>query len=171
MLDRVCNGRRTKVLTLTAVASAHAMSASTVVQRVRCEKSPRHKRIVTRIKVGSQTSRARSNTLCSKLSLKVCNRLDAAKGDLGSEPIFFDSPIEASAAEPEGLCGMTNVASMARERFADQERFYFFQAHLFDGSCSIPGLKGKVLRPNALGCAHQHCTFDRVIEFAHIPWP
>src|SRR5437773_2722814 len=144
MLERVCNGRRTRVFTLKALSSARMPTTSTAVQRVSGEKLLRHKRIVANTKLGSHTSSARKSTRCSKFNLKECERLAPAEGEVGSEAILLDSTVEASAAEPEGLCSMADVASMARKRLSDQERFYFFQTHLFERPGPIPRLQRKI---------------------------
>src|SRR4051812_47417414 len=97
--------------------------------------------MMSKTNVGSQTSNARNSTRCSKFNLKLCFRRAAAGGELRSEAILFDPTVEAPAAESKCLCSMAYVASMARERLADQERFYFFQAHLFDGPGPIAALQ------------------------------
>src|SRR3954463_12521774 len=55
-----------------------------------------------------------------------------------SEAIFLNTTIERAAAQSQGLSRMTDVAGVACQRFANEQRFYFLKAHLFDGAGALP---------------------------------
>src|SRR4051812_15731587 len=171
MFESVCSGRRTKFVKRKAATSAAAASRRTTVQRVNGERSIRQHRITSRMNDGSQISRARKNTRCSKFSLNFWVRFTVAAGVLGSEAILFDPTVEAPATESERFGRMTYVASMTRQRLPDQKGFYLFQAHLLDRTGAISRLQRKIFRPDVLAGAHQYRAFDRVIEFAHVSGP
>src|SRR3954452_18257521 len=171
MLERVCSGRRTRFLRLMDATIASTTTTIRMVQRVRAARSVCHSSTAASTKEGRVISSARASTRCSKLNPRLAWRSASLGCDTRSEPILLDAPVEASAAEPEGLCCMANVASVSRERLAYQQRFYFFQAHLFDGFGPISRLQREIFRPDVLARAHKNRALHRVVQLANISWP
>ena len=48
------------------------------------------------------------------------------------QSILLQTPIKCAPAQAERLGGLARIAVMARQRFFDQERFHFLQAHILE---------------------------------------
>src|SRR3954463_12148595 len=67
---------------------------------------------------------------------------------------------------------MTDVSGVAAERLANEQRFYFFQAHLFDrtGAFALVA-ESKIAGADGLTLRQQHGALDGVVELANVARP
>src|SRR5438270_6036262 len=89
-----------------------------------------------------------------------------------SEAIFLNTTIERAPAQSQRFSRMTDVAGVACEGFADEQRFYFLKAHLFDGAGALPLVaQSQVAWTDHFALGEQDGALNGMIQFAHIARP
>src|SRR5690349_18166168 len=67
---------------------------------------------------------------------------------------------------------MTDIARVAGERLANQQRFYFFKAHLFDRTCALPLFRqSQIAWTYRLCLGEQNGALNRVVQLADVARP
>src|ERR1035438_847308 len=134
-------------------------------------------RMVPKAIPGRAASTANRAIRFSKRSLDLRDRVRGVRaGDLESPPelesIPFHPAVESATAQAQGLSRLTHVAVEPLQRFANQDALDFFDAEFLEVlSLWALHIQPQVRDLNLAGVAHQHRTFQGVLQFADVPGP
>src|SRR5215469_9529342 len=88
------------------------------------------------------------------------------------DPILLHSPVQRTATQAQRLRGLTDVPLKSLQSLSHQYGLNRFQTELFEILRLSPlRTERKVSSLNFLGAAHQHRTFDRVLQLAYVTRP
>src|SRR5262249_20944245 len=83
--------------------------------------------------------------------------------------------IEGATTQAESVGSLADIVTETCQCLANEKRLDFFHTHIFQsrrmkptGTCCR---QSQVRRGDRAFLRHQHSTFDRMIQFAHVTWP
>src|SRR5215469_8227488 len=88
--------------------------------------------------------------------------------------MLLQPPVHGAAAQSQGLGGLADVSRMTGKRALDEILLHFVEAHLLElggGATDGLGAQAEVRCANAWPGGKKHASFDRMVQFAHIPGP
>src|ERR1039457_848279 len=134
-------------------------------------------RMVPKAIPGRAASTANRAMRFSKSNLDLRDRARRVRAaDLESPPELESIPlhpaVESATAQAQGLSRLTHVAVEPLQRFANQDALDLFDAEFLQ---ILPlrslHIQSEIRDLNLAGVAHQHRTFQGVLQFADVTWP